>query len=538
MWTGDSTVENTLDCRVPFSFFFDLVQAYWRSPNLDAKLALHRVCTLVRKQQVTFALVECALGRQDVREDIDTLAAEFDGGGTAQAISFAFFRGDLRDANAIADEDFIGVVTLINYKCPNAEDYQYSYVYEAVLAPPHTVAKNGDRVNLLNNFIARDEEFHRLVRGKTFKVRGVYYCQQNSRTHVCAHAGLRMTLNSGYPAHSLLTPSEINRHVQYDWTTGGLQIGDIVDTIKRMTGSEPIVVDCTAVRSVDYLTILSSLAESGCLVLMVFETFNPNVEHVVTVFGYTRNSDEWHPQAIPLYSGATSAQYYPSSAWVDHYLIHDDNLGPYYTLSARVMESIPQAPAQVAQPLPNNRPYEADPKIKPHWIIAANPTTAPLGPIYAQGLAASVLARSLSLPQLRGLGVEGRWFAYMTDKPWRYVLRSLLMSKSSYQAHLARVADHEGNRFSEREIRLTDSLPDWFWMVEFSLPALFTGNRSKLGEMFVSCVDDGKGVANVLGVRFPGLLLMALPNAMQSANKLGVTAHVPYYVAKHHGNEW
>lgn len=536
MWTGDSTVESTLDCRVPFSFFFDLIQTHWRSTNPQSNLALHRICTLARKQNVTFALVECALSRQEVRDEIDALDKHFSEGGTAQALSFAFFRGEVRAVEHLSDNDFVGVATVINYRRPGATDFEHSYVYEAVLAPPHVLNTSGERLNLLNNFIVRDEEFHRTVRGKTFKVRGVYFCQQNGRTHVCAHAGLRMTLNSGFPAHTFLTSTEINQHVPFDLSKGGLDVGAIADTIRRKTSSEPIVIDCSQMRSVDYLTILSSLVESGCLVLMTFVTMNPSVEHVVTVFGYTRNSDEWHPQAIPLYSGALSAQYYPSNSWLDHYLIHDDNMGPYYTLSSRVMESVQQAPSQQALPLPNNEAFETDPKIKPHWIIAANPTTAPLGPIYAQGLAASILDQSL--PRLRGRGVEGRWFQYISEFKWFYVLRSILISKVSYQKHLADIKDHDGKTFTDEEIRLTDGLPDWFWMVEFSLPNLFTGNRTKLGEMFISCVDDGKGVANVLGVRFPGLLLMARDSTNQTAHRLGVTAHVPYFVAKHHGNEW
>lgn len=536
MWKRDSTVEKLLDCRVPFSFFFDLVHSHWRSAVPQSNLTLHRVCTLARKQQVTFALVECALHRKEVSAEIEDLDRHFGGGGTAEAISFAFFRGELKEVQDVDEKDLVGVATIINYKRPGEDIFHHSYVYEAVLAAPHTLDHTGERIGLLNNFIVRDEEFHRSIRGRMLKVRGVYFCQQNGRTHVCAHAGLRMTLNSGFPAHTFLTATEINQHVTFKLSDGGLAVGAIVDTIKRKTGSEPIVVDCSQMRSVDYLTILSALVESGCLVLMTFHTVNPSVEHVVTVFGYTRNSDEWHPQAIPLYSGAPSAPYYPSSSWIDHFLIHDDNMGPYYTLSSRVMESAPQIPSQQQAPLPNNQAPEADPKIKPHWIIAANPTSAPIGPIYAQGLAASILSQSL--PLLRTHGVKGRWFPYMANSNWRYVMRSLLVSRASYQEHLSAISDHDGEKFKEHEIRLTDPLPDWFWMVEFSLPSLFTGNRTKLGEMFISAVDDGNGVANVIGCRFPGLMIMVDAGGTQTATKLGVTAHVPYFVAKHHGNEW
>jgi len=532
MWNGDSTVEKTLDCRVPFSFFFDLIQTHWRSQAPQSNLALHRVCTLARKQGVTFALVECALGRQVIRDDINDLDNHFGGGGTAQAISFSFFRGEPRDIADIDDADFVGMATVINYKRPGAADYENSYVYEAILAAPHVLDKTGARLNLLNNFIVGDEEFHCLVRGKSFTARGVYFCQQNSRTHVCAHAGLRMTLNSGYPAHTYLTPTEINQNVTFDWRTGGLGLGEIIDTIKRKSGAMPIVVDCGQMNSNDYLTILSSLVESGCLVLMTFHTRDPAVEHVVTVFGYIRNSDEWHPQAVPHYSGAPSAQFYPSNSWIDHYLIHDDNLGPYYTLSARVMESVPSASNQ-ARTVPA---AQTDPAIKPHWIIAAHPMAPQVLPSYAQAFTAAILAQSL--PSLRNLGVEGRWFPYMANNKWRYVMRSILLSRASYQAHLGELADHDGKTFTAKEIQLTDGLPDWFWMVEFSLPSLFTGNRSKLGEMFVSSVDKGQGIANLLGGRMPGLLTMIDSTGAQKHTKVGVTAHVPYFVAKHHGNTW
>lgn len=38
---------------------------------------------------------------------------------------------------------------------------------------------------------------------------------------------------------------------------------------------------------------------------------------------------EWHPQALPVYSRTKDAKYYPSSACIDHLLVHDNNLDSY-----------------------------------------------------------------------------------------------------------------------------------------------------------------------------------------------------------------
>jgi hypothetical protein len=216
--------------------------------------------------------------------------------------------------------------------------------------------------------------------------------------------------------------------------------------------------------------VLTSFVESGCIVLLVFTTAN-GVEHVVTVFGYTRNSDEWHPQAIPGYGGPQSAQYYTNSSWVDHFLIHDDNLGPYYTLSSRALE--------------------VDQNIAAHWIVAIHPHEADVSPHYAEALGASVLRSDL--PSLSQAG-SGKWFEYITQQQRTFVMRALLVSRDTYLDHLKNSVAHDGSRMEENEISLLASLPDWFWMVEFSLPSLFTGNRAKLGEFIVSSKRNPTGM--------------------------------------------
>jgi hypothetical protein len=44
-------------------------------------------------------------------------------------------------------------------------------------------------------------------------------------------------------------------------------------------------------------------------------------------------------------------------------------------------------------------------------------------------------------------------------------------------------------------------------MVEFSLPTLYTGNRSKLGEVLISANDMSREIESVLAIRLPGSML-------------------------------
>jgi hypothetical protein len=192
----------------------------------------------------------------------------------------------------------------------------------------------------------------------------------------------------------------------------GLSLQNINDVIVSKTGSPPLLADCSIIPPADYLSILTAYIESGFIVLFVFTTSNA-IEHVVTVFGHTRNSDEWHPQAIPGYSGPASAPFYRSSAWVDHFVIHD-NLGPYYTLSSRA--------------------FEVDKTITAHWIIGIQPEHQPeILPHYAENVAAIVLKGSLANFTAHG---EGNWFKYLASQPWTHVLRPILISRAAYKAHL------------------------------------------------------------------------------------------------------
>lgn len=521
MWTELSTVEACLPCRQPFSFFFDVVETYWKASSSN-RLTLHRICTLARKQGASFLLVETALGRTDVLEEIDDLDASYGDGGAAEAISISFFTSEeeneklcSRPIASVNESDFLGQVTLINYRPPGSTEFKHSYVFEAVLSPPAHRASSGVTTPLLNNFVGTDGEFKRPVRGREFSLRGIFYCQQNGRTNVCAHASLRMALNSilGKP---IISSRSINTRFALATPVPGLSLGQIKDVIDSVDGVSASVVPCEGMSATKYLTILSSVVESGHAALLVFTTSQDNIEHVVTVFGHTRNSDEWHPEAIPAYAGPASARFYSSSAWIDHFLIHDDNFGPYYALSSRALE--------------------VDAKVRAQWIIALHPVDPTTRPEFAEGAAAAILANWL--PTLAPLG-EGKWFELITQESHKYVLRTILIEKTRYLAHLTESVAHDGTKLSAESVAELDFLPEWFWMVEFSLPALYTGNRSKLGEVIIDAFASPNSLFGdtLLALRMPSLLAIRDEKGFVAAHT-ELLAHSPIYERRNHLHVW
>lgn len=479
------TIEAKLDCRPPFSFYFDVIDAYWRHQQGNSA-PLHRICTLARKQGATFLSVTSAVNQPGVTEELDRLDAECNSGGAAEAILFTFFRAEHPvNVETLTADAILGYAILINYRKSGSVAFDHSYIYEAVFKPPVRYTK-GVLEPLVDNFIYRQVEFPLQLFGKSLVLRGVYYCQQNTLTSCCAHAALRMALTTVYATPPVSNQS-INQQLGLQQPGQGLSITQIEDIISNHRNVVSKTTDCTTLPEGTYLSILGSIIEFGDVALLIFTT-NLGTEHVVTVFGHTQNSDEWHPQAIKEYAGPGSAQFYTSSSWIDHFLIHDDNFGPYFTLSTRALE--------------------VDPNVKPHWIVALQGIKSNVLPAYAETLASIVLQNFL--PSFAGQQ-GGKWLEYITRRQWTYVLRPLLVKRDAYLQHLRALKGHDGTVMKDGEFGPLQGLPDYFWLVEFSLPSLFTGNRSKLGEVLVDAItplDKANPTELVLGLRIPEVLLM------------------------------
>jgi hypothetical protein len=523
MWTALPVNEDAVGCRPPFSFYFDLVGRYWKSDSNS--LPIHRICTLARKQGATFFVLENATSRPPVRVELDALDAAQGGGGAAEAISFSFFStpGGPVDIAAVDPDHFLGQAVIINYRPSGRTQFSLSYIFEAIFPPPCFRSQEGTPRKLLNNFIYTEEDLVCEVKGRPFDVTGIYYCQQNSFTHVCAHASLRMALTSKENAE--VTPDYVNILLGVVPPCDGLAFPQLIRVIEDQ-GKYAEVIDCQTLSKETYISVLASIVESGSKALLIFSTAHdggagsgplPGQDHVVLVYGHTRHSDEWHPQAIAAYAGPADAPYYPASSWIDHFLIHDDNFGPYYTLSSSALEFKKEVTA--------------------HQIVAIRDARIGTPSQFAEANASSQLTNLL--PALAPLS-SGRWFDYLTARLRKLVLRTILMEKGRYLEHLERVRGHDESRMKPAEVSLFHPLPDRFWMVEFSFPPLFTGNHSKLGEVIVSVgkVATSSADASILALRLPGLILIGDERGMLIPHASSLHSHVEIFRVKPHAEIW
>jgi hypothetical protein len=159
-------------------------------------------------------------------------------------------------------------------------------------------------------------------------------------------------------------------------------------------------------------------------------------------------------------------------------------------------------------------------------------------PDYAEAVAAITLLNVLpSLAPLR----SGKWFELITQNQMKFVLRTILIEREKYLDHLRASRGHDRSAMAADEINAISTLPNWLWMVEFSLPALYTGNRSKLGEVLIDGFtqpDPAHLEKSLIALRLPGLLIVKDQSGKMSYRFSSLLAHSPIYQHRAHDQVW
>jgi hypothetical protein len=413
-------------------------------------------------------------------------------------------RDDLRPG---LQEGYQGYFILKRVTCPDAPPI--CHVFEAVI--------DTSKGLLLNNYIHAQKAFQQEVCGCAFRARGSYFCQQNTRTTVCAHDALLSTLMNLPNAPSELRIRE-SLHVALTESIGAPepQLRHMVGVVNDLGVTCKVQDFQQAMPPEDYRGLVYATVESGFPAVVVFTTATER--HAVTVVGHTLNSDTWFPEAEFGYGtmGAV-AKYHPSYDWVPHWIVNDGNLGMYFCLEASKMRlSLPDdlqngevGPAQTAL-------------LKAVAVIGVYDEGADIVVRNAEekvarllGFITQKLAETGSTPEGDS---QGKWLRRLLQtcrdraSPGP-ILRTLQVGKEQYISHLVEEPDWNNNALGLEERksltqRLSDLLPARVWMTEFTLVNLFTANRRKLGEVLYkdswSRSDDILG-SDLLFVRLPGI---------------------------------
>ncbi|GLR94007.1 hypothetical protein ACVMFA_007310 [Bradyrhizobium liaoningense] len=486
-WTKKPTP--TAKVEGDFSFYFDIVNQYWAGGANEQRAApLNRICTLARKMGVAAVLVEDALDRKEVQREIEVLRKSSSTGGTVTAAAISFLRAlPSPEQEGPPDEvNMIGQVVVLTYPAPNGPK---SYVFDAIMRVPARW-EDGHEVSLVNRCVPKAQTFQRTAGGCRYQVAGAYYCQENGVSRGNVQAALRIAIRS-IEGSSSVADDKLSKAAR---PKGIVDV--IVKTLKnRGYGYNLYEID----KNVDDVwTAICSFIESGNPPLLVVSG-RGNQDRIIPILGYTINTDEWHPGGS-MPQSKDQAGFFSSSQWIDHVIVHDTELGPYFCMSR----------AWLAQELGRASKSRMKPRlvIAPIWTKQVN-----VSPVYAEQLAGQYLGFWVRRITQANAGT-GRWWDYLSQNGSHVVLRTTFISSQDYQSHLQKLDDKiqlpapaptwitpgEGkpNSFDS----FMRSLPDNFWICEISLPQLYGGNRKKLGEVLIDPRNKNLAEA-ILAIRLP-----------------------------------
>ena len=475
-------------CTPPFSFY-RFIEEYW--DGKEAKRTLHRVFSLMRKMEAQTVVVEDLWRKGELDSEACAVEIRCKGNVDFKAWRFSFFSCPVTNESLpyTKDTDYLGYAVLVSLKLP--DHTQRRYIYESIIAEPSFFV---DRVSqrecgLPNHYIHCVRRYSGWLAGQHFRLSGSFFSQQNGLTHVCAHSALRWLFNNlPERAEEIVSYEDINQNLGIDHVSDkvgqygseapaiGLSMDRLLNVIEQH-GYKHFDVDFEnpVGRPQPYWRFIYSIIESGYPVLVCFTAHN--ARHVICAIGHTLNSDIWDAEAKLAYSGAPQAGYLSTASWVDHFVIHDDNYGMYFSMPCKALSQTTSqyGPFQITEAL---------------GIV---PADIELGPLEAEQIASFSLRSFLLNAPLQ----ECYWLNALREEEASFgkwvVLRTLLVRKAVYQEHLRSMEDVHGNVLKKDEVTtiIHKELPEHFWLTEITLVDLYTANKRKLGEILFKTSDLG-----------------------------------------------
>ncbi len=516
--------------------FFSFIEDYCHSEKHCVSWSIHRLCSLMRKMAVEKAAIENIDATfPEISEECAALDRRWDGSlSEIAAYRITFINANIdhiEEINDVPSKKFLASLIIINFK---VDGTWFSYLFKAIVALPG-IQEGDDRKLILNNYIHVYKSFPcEIVISESltrqFEIVGTYFSQQNSATSVCGHAALCTAINNMKTyAGPLVSPETVNSIIGADHKTRkfgqleGLKIEDIRKVLDNFT-LRYTEMNFISNPNMEYDETIYRYIESGFPTLLIFST--KDSLHVVTVLGHTLNSDLWRPEAEvvytkPFYDTSNQIIYQPAAAWVDHFIIHDDNFGMYLCLPVEALKRI-----TIPKYDPTFRVYHAV------MITPPNITTS----AYAAELASVIVSKHIIL-KYKGskAGIINDWLQrilLLDQTKMASVVRTMLVNRDDYAMTLDDI-DFMGNAFTQSEkAELLRDLPPVFWLSEISLPDLYCANKTKVIDFFfpADLLSDDLGdiLCKWIQIRFPEALLKNAGSAWSVYN-MSIRSHYPLF---------
>lgn len=512
--------------------FYKFISTYCvAEANGKENRAFHRLCSLARKMNVKHAVIE------DVDTASQLVATECQALKNYHGCSlqFSIYRitllsadvTQLLDLQSLPYSSFLSSTIIINYQLPDSS--WKSYLFFSIVTTPKAVNKDGSFLPLLNNYLhvykifecevgLSGNNFHK------FEITGSYFCQQNSETNVCAHASLCMIINNMDLTVSI-TNEDINTIIGVDHIRDklgstrvlGLTKEEIIQVLNRYNLSFQLKDYFYTNHEENYNDFIYKYIESKYPALLVFTTAG-DISHIVPVFGHTLNTDMWRPEAELTYIKPNNILNYrrPASAFVDHFLMHDDNFGMYFSLPADALNKVT---------LP-----KYDPSFRIYYAIVIIPDGVTTPSWEAEWASIVILNTFLQIGDQNSALDDWSKRLFKRERPW--VVRSFLVKKAIY-AKSIESPDYAGSTYTpyERD-QILDGLPDLFWLTEVSLPDLYSANKTKIVDVFYpsDCsplTDNSKLFSRWIQIRLPNVLARRTTDSNFTPTQLTLMTHFP-----------
>jgi len=233
------------------------------------------------------------------------------------------------------------------------------------------------------------------------------------------------------------------------------------------------------------------------------------------------NSDRW-AEARHGYGTVPVSHYISASSWADHFIVNDDNFGMYVTLPTEAVKNI------------------IVPKYNPNLYAAVGigvlPKRTAVAGVNLEEMIPGFFAEQLAAVFLRKIVNEttpsatNRWFVLLKNGGHTPVCRTVLRQKADYLLSLSEMRDEKGNTVTDAEKKLLEGLlPERVWVTEIMTPALYVGNKRKLGEILVKSSAPKAEIQSrtllvfawLAGVRWHG------PQLNDGPFEWSLTGHVP-----------
>ena len=534
-----------IDCRHPLSFY-GIMEAL--SQGTKAERVLHRIRDLLRKYEQTESGTRLTAHIEWHAEGLPSFALEDKHlsmvTGTrviSECVILTVFDAEVNESNLHEISSHNLLVHCVIKRNHGVKDAPGN-VWEAIVHP-HL---------LLNHHVNGIRNYGITVGGRNFDIKGIYFCQQNGSSGMCAESALAMALRAmgkKMPNGKEPTPAEVAEMMPS--TIGkGRTLNEMVRVL-RAYDLEPMAIafrESTA-RDVDYRSLVHMGVESGLPVLLAFITRDRKTGdlrgHVVTVLGYTLNTDAWAVETDFDYGAELNrhtryghsspsdplehvkplpCKYHPSYDWCTHWIINDDDRGMAYHLPTNRL-TLPSDDYYHAISYRDNRAEDHLKEFNVIGIIVPFPSQGPndirgaeiktiayLRGIFGQF--SQSIQQVLSQNQVQWLSRLERQLNPKYSGPGP-VLQSRMLDRDTYTAHLAGGKDWDENRIDAADVnKVAEALPQQFWMTEYTLVDLFTTEQRKLGEILwtPAWTDSMDFHHGLLLTRAPGMIFLPQKN--------------------------